>query len=39
VFAWRSWRRHRRYEFGWFDRLLDRLAAHGLAADLTTATA
>ncbi len=28
-----------RYEFGWLDRLLDQLAAHGVAADLATATA
>jgi len=28
-----------RYEFGWLDRLLDQLAAHGVAVDLATATA
>jgi beta-galactosidase len=28
-----------RYEFGWLDRVLDGLAAHGVAADLATATA
>jgi beta-galactosidase len=28
-----------RYDFGWLDRVLDLLAAHGVAADLATATA
>jgi beta-galactosidase len=28
-----------RYEFGWLDRVMDLLAAHGVAADLATATA
>ena len=28
-----------RYEFGWLDRLMDQLAAHGVAVDLATATA
>ncbi|HKT05964.1 MAG TPA: beta-galactosidase [Rugosimonospora sp.] len=28
-----------RYEFGWLDRVLDLMAAHGIAVDLATATA
>ncbi|RJL31840.1 beta-galactosidase [Bailinhaonella thermotolerans] len=40
VFAWsRLEPRPGEYDFGWLDRVLDLLHAHGIAADLATATA
>ncbi|MEU0569859.1 beta-galactosidase [Nonomuraea sp. NPDC005983] len=40
VFSWsRLEPRQGEYDFGWLDRVLDLLHAHGVAADLATATA
>ncbi|MFI6498836.1 beta-galactosidase [Nonomuraea typhae] len=40
VFSWsRLEPRRGAYDFGWLDRILDLLHAHGIAADLATATA
>ncbi|MDI2128474.1 beta-galactosidase [Yinghuangia seranimata] len=40
VFSWsRLEPREGEYDFGWLDRVLDLLHAHGIAADLATATA